>query len=174
MKLKTRIIPLLLAAVLLLGTIPTAFAADVCTGYSSWFEPSLREMQELGLLPDSFKGMDLSEDISRGEMCELAVQALEQITGYSIEPERTDYFSDTSKDYIVKAYELGIVEGYPDGTFRPNEPLSRQEFFQIMENFCKAAAFLPAATWPNGRKRLRKSASSTALSTAEAWATWWV
>ena len=145
MKLKTRIIPLLLAAVLLLGTIPTAFAADVCTGYSSWFEPSLREMQELGLLPDSFKGMDLSEDISRGEMCELAVQALEQITGYSIEPERTDYFSDTSKDYIVKAYELGIVEGYPDGTFRPNEPLSRQEFFQIMENFCKAAAFLPEA-----------------------------
>src|SRR5699024_731012 len=30
-------------------------------------------------------------------------------------------------------------------TFRPNEPLSRQEFFQIMENFCKAAAFLPEA-----------------------------
>ena len=126
--------------------------------------------------------MDLSEDISRGEMCRAgrpgagADHRLQQLS-----PSGQTISSDTSKDYIVKAYELGIVEGYPDGTFRPNEPLSRQEFFQIMENFCKARR-LPArgrqqatlknsttaATWPNGRKRLRKSASSTALSTAEA------
>ena len=142
---KKRIIPFLLAAVLLLGAATPVLAAGDFTGYSNWFEPSLREMQELDLLPDSFSGMDLSKDITRGEMCELAVHALEKITEYSIEPERTDYFSDTSADYIVKAYELGIVSGYPDGTFRPNETLSRQEFFQIIENFCNAAAFLPEA-----------------------------
>ena len=142
---KKRIIPFLLAAVLLLGAATPVLAAGDFTGYSNWFEPSLREMQELDLLPDSFSGMDLSKDITRGEMCELAVHALEKITEYSIEPERTDYFSDTAADYIVKAYELGIVSGYPDGTFRPNETLSRQEFFQIIENFCNAAAFLPEA-----------------------------
>ena len=68
-------------------------AVEGYTGVADWFEPSLREMQELDLLPDSYYGMDVSEDITRGEMCELAVHALEKIWGYSIEPERTDYFS---------------------------------------------------------------------------------
>ena len=145
MKFCKRLVTMLLAAALLLGAIPAVSAVEGYTGVADWFEPSLREMQELDLLPDSYYGMDVSEDITRGEMCELAVHALEKIWGYSIEPERTDYFSDTSADYIVKAYELGIVSGYPDGTFKPGDPLTRQEFFQIIENFCNAAAFQPEA-----------------------------
>lgn len=144
MKLKTKILSLLLCAVLLLSAIPVASAANF-SGVAQWFEPSLREMQELSLLPASFDGMDLSKKITRGEMCELAVHAFERITGYAIIPEATDYFSDTSADYIVKAYELGIVSGYPDGTFKPENNLTRQEFFQIIENFCKASAFQPVA-----------------------------
>ena len=130
MKFCKRLVTMLLAAALLLGAIPAVSAVEGYTGVADWFEPSLREMQELDLLPDSYYGMDVSEDITRGEMCELAVHALEKIWGYSIEPERTDYFSDTSADYIVKAYELGIVSGYPDGTFKPDNPLTRQEFFR--------------------------------------------
>ena len=142
MKRKNRILSLLLCVVLICSMIPTASAY---TGVAQWFEPSLREMQELDLLPSAFEGMDLSKDITRGEMCRLAVHALEKIVGWAITPERTDYFSDTAEDYIVKAYELGIVNGYPDGTFKPNNKLTRQEFFQIIENFCNAAAFLPFA-----------------------------
>ena len=142
MKCKRRIVSLLLCAVLVCGMIPTASAYS---GVAAWFEPSLREMQELDLLPASFTNMDLSQDITRGEMCELAVYALERIVGYSIIPEYDDYFSDATEEYILKAYELGIVEGYPDGTFQPNDKLTRQEFFQIIENFCNAAAFLPYA-----------------------------
>lgn len=120
-------------------------AAGNFTGVAAWFEPSLSEMKELDLLPEAFSGMDLSQNITRAEMCRLAVHALEVIVGYSIEPERSDYFTDASADYIVKAYELGIVSGYPDGSFKPNNNLTRQEFFQIVENFCNAAAFLPTA-----------------------------
>lgn len=140
MKIKTRILSLLLCAVMVCGMIPTAAAYR---GVAAWFEPNLREMQELNLMPAAFDAMDLSQDITRGEMCRLAVHAFEQITGYSIEPDATDYFSDTDADFIIKAYELGIVSGYPDGTFRPNDKLTRQEFFQIIENFCNAAAFMP-------------------------------
>ena len=111
---------------------------------ATWFEPSLREMQELDLLPDSFDGMDLSQKITRSEMCELAVYAFERITGYAIDPWSYDYFSDTQDEFIVKAFELGIVDGYPDGTFQPDALLTRQEFFQIVENFCNAAAFRPS------------------------------
>lgn len=145
MKLQKQILTLLLCAALLLSAVPMASAAGSFTGVSDWFKPSLSEMQELNLLPDSFSGLNLSGNITREEMCRLAVHALEVITGYAIDPERSDYFSDTTSASVVKAYELGIVSGYPDGTFKPNNYLTRQEFFKIVENFCNAAAFLPNA-----------------------------
>ena len=76
MKLKTRLVSLLLCAVLVLGMIPMASAYS---NVAPWFEPSLREMEQLNLLPASFSNMNLSQDITRAEMCELAVHALEQI-----------------------------------------------------------------------------------------------
>ena len=145
MKLKTRLTALLLCLLLAASTLPVASAAQFYSGVADWFEPSLREMQELNLLPPSFFGFDLSKDITRGEMCELAVYALERITGYAIIPEYDNYFSDTKEEFILKAYELGIVKGYPDGSFQPEDKLTRQEFFQIIENFCNASAFLPVS-----------------------------
>ena len=140
-----KVFTLLLCFVMLMTAIPFAAADQDFTGVKDWFKPNLQEMQQLNLIPDTFYGMDLSKDITRAEMCKLAVHALEQIMGYEIEPERNDYFTDTGIPYIVKAYELGIVSGYNDGTFRPDKLLTRQEFFKIMENFCNAAAFLPTA-----------------------------
>ena len=110
--------------------------------YSSWFAPYYKEMQELGILPSSFTSGDLTATITRGEMCELAVVAFEKATGNVIdELERTDYFTDTTDKNILKAYEYGIVSGYPDGSFQPNKTLTRQEFFKIIQNFCEAAAY---------------------------------
>ena len=144
MKSYKRIAALLMAVILSFNLGMTTQAASYKNA-AGWFVPNLNEMKELDLIPASFDGFDLSKPITRGEMCELAVHALEKITGYSIEPERNDYFKDTSLPHIIKAYELGIVNGYPDGTFLPKNNLTRQEFFQIIENFCNAAAFLPEA-----------------------------
>ena len=99
-------------------------------------------MQALGILPASFTTGDLTATITRGEMSELAVVAFEKATGNVIdELERTDYFTDTTDKNILKAYEYGIVSGYPDGTFQPDKTLTRQEFFKIIQNFCEAAAY---------------------------------
>lgn len=131
---------LVLALVLVLSLSPVSMAAGA--KYSTWFAPYYKEMQELGILPASFSSGDLTATITRGEMSELAVAAFEKATGNVIdELERTDYFSDTSDVNILKAYEYGIVSGYPDGTFRPNQTLTRQEFFKIIQNFCQAAAY---------------------------------
>ena len=131
---------LVLALVLVLSLSPVSMAAGA--KYSTWFAPYYKEMQELGILPTSFTSGDLTATITRGEMSELAVAAFEKATGNVIdELERTDYFSDTSDVNILKAYEYGIVSGYPDGTFRPNQTLTRQEFFKIIQNFCQAAAY---------------------------------
>lgn len=46
-------------------------------------------------------------------------------------------FTDVSKDfwafsYIAELVEKGVISGYPDGTFRPNNSVSRAEFAKIM------------------------------------------
>ena len=140
MKKFKRLTALALALVMALGLTTGAGAAGA--KYSSWFAPYYKEMQELGILPSSFTSGDLTATITRGEMCELAVVAFEKATGNVIdELERTDYFTDTTDKNILKAYEYGIVSGYPDGSFQPNKTLTRQEFFKIIQNFCEAAAY---------------------------------
>ena len=155
-----RILCLALCAVLLLSAVPSV-SAVTCRNYSDWFKPSYNEMQELNLIPDSFAGYDLQKNITRAEMCALAVHAYALITKNAIELERTDYFSDTTDTAILEAYELGIVSGYPDGTFRPDALLTRQEFFKIIQNFCNAVAYHPSVDGAN----LSKFADSAKLAT---------
>ena len=78
-------------------------------------------------------------------MCELAVYAFEKATGNDIDMSNETFtgFTDTSDENIVKAHLYGIVNGYEDGSFRPKQLLTRQEFFKLIENFCTAAAFSP-------------------------------
>lgn len=142
MKKSKRLTALALALVMVLGLTTGAGAAGA--KYSSWFAPYYKEMQEpaVNIMPSSFANADLTQSITRGEMSLLAVIAFEKATGNKIdELERTDYFSDTTDVNILKAHEYGIVNGYPDGTFQPDKTLTRQEFFSIVQNFCKAAAY---------------------------------
>ena len=149
MKQRTRrLLCLALCAVMLLSAV-TSVSAITCKNYSDWFKPSYNEMKELNLIPASFDGYDLKKNITRAEMCALAVHAYALITKNAIELERTDYFSDTTDTTILEAYELGIVSGYPDGTFRPDQPLTRQEFFKIIQNFCNAVAYHPSVDGAN-------------------------
>ncbi len=141
MRLKNRLVSLLLTLALLLACVTVAHGKF---RMSDWFRISYQEMVQLALVPDIFGTLDLTQPITRLEMCQLAVPALENITGNHIEEPKDDYFTDTKEESILKARELGIVSGYTDGTFRPANHLTRQEFFQIVLNFCRAAAFQPS------------------------------
>ena len=138
-----RILCLLLCAALLLSMSTVCLAAT----YSSWFQSNYDEIQKLGLMPPSFETLDLTQNITRGEMCELAVYAFEKATGNGLDLENETFkgFLDTSDTNIIKAHLYGIVDGYEDGTFRPNQLLTRQEFFKLIENFCSAASFSPTS-----------------------------
>lgn len=162
-KLKRAVLTILCTA-LLFSLLPAAHAANPT--YSDWFRSSLLEMQNLKLMPASMEGKDLTQRISRAEMCELAVRAYEQITEHEIELESETHFTDTTDKNILKAFELGIVSGYPDGRFRPGEALTRQQFFQIMKNLCNAAAFQPS---PSGTDlKAYRDANSVAVWASEA------
>ena len=126
---------LLLCAVLLLSMSAAALGAN--NNYSSWFQTNYDEINKLGLMPASFNGLDLTKDITRGEMCELAVYAFEKATGNDIDMSNETFtgFTDTSNENIVKAHLYGIVNGYEDGSFRPKQLLTRQEMPVICLDF---------------------------------------
>ncbi len=41
-------------------------------------------------------------------------------------------------DYVIWADESGIVEGYPDGSFRPNEPITREDAVTMMFRYIQS------------------------------------
>lgn len=51
-------------------------------------------------------------------------------------------FSDTAADrwfagYLSFVHQKGVVKGYPDGSFRPDEPMTRAEFATVVRNILK-------------------------------------
>lgn len=59
---------------------------------------------------------------------------------------KTNDFSDVSRgawfnNPVSTMATLGIVKGYPDGTFRPNEPITRAEFAAIAARFDESSRY---------------------------------
>ncbi len=72
--------------------------------------------------------------ISRAEMATLAVKGLNLNDNVTCS---ADMFSDVSPDHwanktINKAVSNGLMAGYPNNTFKPDQPISRAEAFSIM------------------------------------------
>ena len=64
--------------------------------------------------------------------------------GYDASTENTAKFSDVSEDdwfepYVSEAVKRGYISGYPDGTFRPYEPIRRQEATVILSKILNIA-----------------------------------
>ena len=71
--------------------------------------------------------------ITRAEFASIAVRFDTSATGEVSVP-FTDISGHWAEDNIKKAYELGYISGYPDGTFRPNEPITRAEVASLINN----------------------------------------
>lgn len=135
----TKTVCILLTVVMLLQFLPVASAYGTC---SPWAEASLTEIDALGLLPESLAEADMTLNISRLELCQMAVLAYRKITGRTdLAPDKTTYFSDTTDADICLAYELGIVSGYDNGKFGPEDRLTRQELFQILYSLFKSVGW---------------------------------
>ncbi|WAM31244.1 endo-1,4-beta-xylanase [Caldicellulosiruptor naganoensis] len=79
---------------------------------------------------------DANRPLTRIEAVAIIMKLLEQ-SGVDIEPkelEFTDLLEQSSIDveYLAKAYSLGIVKGYPDKTFRPQNTITRAEFIALI------------------------------------------
>ncbi len=95
-----------------------------------WASPYLKMLNDEKITFTRYdRFFDPNKPVPRGQVVQMIVQKI------GINIFNTDYeeiFSDVPRynkysKHIVEAAKLGIVEGYPDGTFRPEEPISRSE-----------------------------------------------
>lgn len=128
---KKRVFALIMCLVLCFSLSIEAFAY---TGVSSWAKAEVDAADALGIIPSSLQKVPLSGAMTRLDMCHMAVNLFEKITGTSLYPVRINHFTDTKDGDVCVAYELGIVSGYPDNTFRPTKTITRQEFSKIILN----------------------------------------
>ncbi len=104
------------------------------TGVSNWAQEEVDAAEALGIIPPALEKKVLSGEMTRLEMCHMAVNTFEEITGTSLYPAKLNHFSDTKDADVCVAFELGIVDGLPDGTFLPDQNITRQEFAKIVDN----------------------------------------
>jgi len=108
------------------GENPAPDLAKMFPGAADWALVELYAAKFQNLLPDALAS-DYGSSITRGEFCAL-VSALIEASG--IRPDSMEQyisFSDTTDPEIISIAAYGIINGYPDGTFRPNSPISREE-----------------------------------------------
>ena len=102
---------------------------------AEWAKPSVSAMEKANLIPSALKDdADLTKNVSREEFAELITtyyNAVEKQT--SIPSPSESKFTDTKNPLIVMANKLGIVGGYPDGSFKPYNNITRQEI-AVMAN----------------------------------------
>lgn len=84
--------------------------------------------QDLGLFtgyPDGTFRPDTP--ITRAELATLTTKFLELGTPTPLEDSFSDSESHWARNFIAEAYRYKIIQGYPDGTFKPNNNIARSE-----------------------------------------------
>jgi len=80
-----------------------------------------------------------NDSITRAEVAAMLVRTKTDldVAAGSMSPNVDDIFSDVSANawyagYIAIAYSQGLLQGFPDGTFRPSQPISREEIAAML------------------------------------------
>lgn len=110
-----------------------SFSNYIDVDISSWYYKAIISTPFRGYGDNTFKP---TSNMTRGEFTDLVMRTFYLI---DYEQEAQSFFTDVnSTDWysasITKAVTMGVIEGYPDGTFRPSQPVTRVEAVIILQN----------------------------------------
>ena len=94
---------------------------------SDWAQEELARADELGLIPDCLEGADLTADITRAEFAAVAVKVYEALSGTVAIPIVNNPFTDCNDVEVLKAYNIGAVNGTSATTYDPDALLNREQ-----------------------------------------------
>ncbi|EOD01524.1 S-layer homology domain-containing protein [Caldisalinibacter kiritimatiensis] len=110
------------------------------SGPSKWAEDEINLALNHNLVPDDLKG-NYTQNILRGEYVLLALELYKK-TGNNVEITNPEPFIDIKghkyENELIMAYNAGIINGYEDGTFKPDEKITRQEIAALIVQLLKA------------------------------------
>jgi len=99
-------------------------------GASSWAKAELDKAAGYNLITDRIKG-NMSGKVTREEFAEIAVKLYEKYTGKTAVAGDAA-FSDTTNPEILKAANLGLVQGVGGGKYAPNTLVTREQMATIL------------------------------------------
>lgn len=110
---------------------------------SDWAAASVQEAIQLGVVPFELQ-TGYTQTATRQEICALVVRFYETVTGSPVQGRVS--FSDTKDEDVEKAAYLGIVNGVGDGSFHPNDPLTREQAAVMLTRLAQSMSkHLPTA-----------------------------
>jgi len=139
---------------LVVSMVGTAFAfTDVDSGakYAGDFEL----LENIGVYqgyPDGTAKPD--NEITRAEFAAVVVRMLDKEgTAEAVETQETSFlddalFADWVRGYIIVANSLEIINGYPDGTFRPANNVTFAEAIAMLARALDLDEAAASGTWP--------------------------
>lgn len=170
MKNLKRMTSLLIAAALALAISVSAFAAVSDTGYSdvaadAWYADAVAYVREHGLMSGtSATTFSPNATTSRGQIATILYRAAGSpaVTGGTNFPDvaSTAYYATATR----WASANGIVTGYPNGNFGPDDPITRQQIAAILWRYAGSP------TADRGTDFADESTISAYASTAVDWA----
>ena len=115
-----------------------------CEGH--WARESIERLAGLGVVSGyDDGGFHPEDDVTRGQFLKILIGAMEIMGKAEITPGAG--FSDTeghwSADYVSTAVSMGIVSGYGNNTFAPDEKITRE---QIAVMLARAAGITPSGS----------------------------
>lgn len=136
------------------------FAVSITTGLCVWttaaaagfsdvggsLAKEVTEAKERGLISGYIDGtFKPKQAVTRGEFARLVVATYESVSGEKLPDGSAKTFKDVPAEStlgpaILKAAEQGWISGFSDGTFRPNEPVLREQAARILAETAELAA----------------------------------
>lgn len=136
-------VSLFLALAMCIGSATAAFASDTP---SDWAANRVNSAISYGLIPESVQGR-YQDNITRLEFAELLDEVCNDYSGGKMtfiywknyNGIEGDPFNDTTSKAVKRMYCAGIMSGNGDGTFGPNDLLTREQAAVMIVNLCNFA-----------------------------------
>ena len=128
---------------------------------SDWALSEIGKADSLGLIPETLKGADLSQPITRAEFAAVTVKVFENLTDTKTTPSSTSTFTDTTDAEVLKAHNTNLMIGVSATEFEPNTLLNREQAATALTRVLKRAN-IPGWTFPtDGQYKLNFTRPAT-------------
>ena len=128
-----KVLSIVLVLALVLGSVAFTFGAVPSDVKGGKYEDAVNVLMELDVISGYPDGSYKPEGIvTRGEMAKIIICALgldDYAAGASSFKDMAGHWSDK---YVAYAVSLGIINGYPDGTFKPDNTVTYDEAAKML------------------------------------------